>query len=161
MLFEINQLGESQARSRLGSAHERHERLSKPYQVSGLATALRPWLQRRREFHRSQEGAEGQRDGSLASVSLGQKGLPTIPFTFEDEMIEAVGKGELDVALATPASIEYYNLLHRDAPVTLVRAYEKQPEFRWEIAVGMRKSDERAGGRGQRGDRSATCRWPR
>ena len=76
-------------------------------------------------------------------------------------MIEAVGKGELDVALGTPASIEYYNFLHRDAPVTLVRAYEKQPEFRWEIAVGMRKSDERAGGRGQRGDRSATCRWPR
>jgi ABC-type amino acid transport substrate-binding protein len=26
--------------------------------------------------------------------------------------------------------------------VTLVRAYENQPEFRWEIAVGMRKSDD-------------------
>jgi polar amino acid transport system substrate-binding protein len=80
--------------------------------------------------------------GSLVSVTLGQKGLPTIPFTFEDDMIEAVGKGELDAALATPASIGYYNLLHKDAPVTLVRAYENAPEFRWEIAVGMRKSDD-------------------
>ena len=26
--------------------------------------------------------------------------------------------------------------------MTLVRAYENQPEFRWEIAVGMRKSDD-------------------
>jgi polar amino acid transport system substrate-binding protein len=75
-------------------------------------------------------------------VTLGQKGLPTIPFTFEDDMIEAVGKGELDAALATPASIGYYNHLHKDAAVTLVRAYENQPEFRWEIAVGMRKSDD-------------------
>ena len=80
--------------------------------------------------------------GSLASVTLGQKGLPTIPFTFEDEMIEAVGKGELDAALATPASIGYYNLLHKDTAVTMVRAYENAPEFRWEIAVGMRKSDD-------------------
>ena len=57
-------------------------------------------------------------------------------------MIEAVGKGELDAALATPASIGYYNLMHKDAPVTLVRAYENQPELRWEIAVGMRKADD-------------------
>jgi ABC-type amino acid transport substrate-binding protein len=26
--------------------------------------------------------------------------------------------------------------------VTLVRAYQNAPEFRWEIAVGMRKSDD-------------------
>ena len=26
--------------------------------------------------------------------------------------------------------------------MTLVRAYENEPEFRWEIAVGMRKSDD-------------------
>jgi len=32
--------------------------------------------------------------------------------------------------------------MHKDAAVTLVRAYENQPELRWEIAVGMRKSDD-------------------
>ena len=75
--------------------------------------------------------------GSLARVKLGQKGLQTIPFTFEDEMLEALGKGELDAALATPATIGYYNLLHKDAPVMLVRDYENMPELRWEVAVGI------------------------
>jgi polar amino acid transport system substrate-binding protein len=125
------------------SAQERHVRLSKPYQVSGVAIALRPGFSGVADFADLKKGLRvGAMVGSLASVTLGQKGLPTIPFTFEDEMIEAVGKGELDAALATPASIGYYNLLHKDAPVTLVRAYENQPEFRWEIAVGMRKSDD-------------------
>jgi ABC-type amino acid transport substrate-binding protein len=125
------------------SAQERHIRLSRPYQVSGVAIGLRPGFSGVADFADLKRGQRvGAMVGSLASVTLGQKGLPTIPFTFEDEMIEAVGKGELDAALATPASIGYYNLLHKDAAVTLVRAYENQPEFRWEIAVGMRKSDD-------------------
>ena len=66
----------------------------------------------------------------------------TIPFTYEDEMLEALGKGELDVALATPATIGYYNMTHKDAPVTLVLDYESMPELHWEVAVGMRKADD-------------------
>jgi polar amino acid transport system substrate-binding protein len=125
------------------TAHARHIRLSRPYQVSGVAIALRPGVGGVTDYADLKKGQRvGAMVGSLASVTLGQKGLPTIPFTFEDDMIEAVGKGELDAALATPASIGYYNLLHKDAAVTLVRAYENQPEFRWEIAVGMRKSDD-------------------
>jgi polar amino acid transport system substrate-binding protein len=125
------------------SAKERHVRLSRPYLVSGVAIALRPGVNGVADFSDlKKEQRVGAMVGSLVSVTLGQKGLPTIPFTFEDDMIEAVGKGELDAALATPASIGYYNLMHKDAPVTLVRAYEKEPEFRWEIAVGMRKSDD-------------------
>jgi polar amino acid transport system substrate-binding protein len=124
-------------------AQERHIRLSRPYLVSGVAIALRPGVSGVADYADLKKGQRvGAMVGSLASVTLGQKGLPTIPFTFEDDMIEAVGKGELDAALATPASIGYYNLLHKDAPVTLVRAYENVPEFRWEIAVGMRKSDD-------------------
>jgi polar amino acid transport system substrate-binding protein len=125
------------------SASERHIRLSKPYLASGVAIALRPGVGGIKDFSDLKKGQRvGAMVGSLASVTLGQKGLPTIPFTFEDDMVEAVGKGELDAALATPASIGYYNLLHKDAAVTLVRAYENQPEFRWEVAVGMRKSDD-------------------
>ncbi len=125
------------------SAHERHIRLSRPYLVSGVAIALRPGVSGVTDYADLKKGQRvGAMVGSLASVTLGQKGLPTIPYTFEDDMVEAVGKGELDAALATPASIGYYNLLHKDAPVTLVRAYQNQPEFRWEIAVGMRKSDD-------------------
>ena len=125
------------------SASERHVKLSRPYLVSGVAIALRPGVSGVTDYADLKKGQRvGALVGSLAGVTFGQKGLPTIPFTFEDDMIEAVGKGELDAALATPASIGYYNLLHKDTAVTLVRAYENQPEFRWEIAVGMRKSDD-------------------
>jgi polar amino acid transport system substrate-binding protein len=125
------------------SAREQRVRLSKPYQMSGVAIALRPGLSGVTGFaDLKKDQRVGAMVGSLARLTLGQKGQATIPFTFEDEMMEAVGKGELDAALVTPASIGYYNLLHKDAPVTLVRAYESEPQLRWQVAVGMRKSDD-------------------
>ena len=103
-----------------------------------MAIALRPGIEGVKGFADLKKvqrvGAIG---GSLARVRLGQKGLQTIPFTFEDEMLEALGKGELDAALATPATIGYHNFLHKDAPVTLVQDYESMPELRWEVAVGI------------------------
>jgi len=124
-------------------AQEAHLRLSKPYAISGVAIGLRPGIEGVKGFSDLKKGERvGAIVGSLASMRLGQSGLPTIPFTFEDEMIEAVGKGELDAALVTPATIGYYNLNHKDSPVTLVRAYEGMPELRWEVAVGMRKADD-------------------
>ena len=124
-------------------ASDAHLRLSKPYNVSGVAIGLRPGIEGVRGFDDLKKGQRvGAIVGSLASVRLGQKGLPTIPFTFEDEMVEALGKGELDAALVTPATIGYYNFVHKDSPVTLVPAYESTPELRWEVAVGMRKADD-------------------
>ncbi len=108
-----------------------------------MAIALRPGLNGVKGFgDLKNEQRVGAIVGSLARMKLGKKGLQTIPFTFEDEMLEALGKGELDAALATPATIGYYNLLHKDAPVTLVQDYESMPELRWEVAVGMRKADD-------------------
>ena len=124
-------------------ASDAHLRLSKPYNVSGVAIGLRPGLEGIKGFADLKKGQRvGAIVGSLASVRLGQGGLPTIPFTFEDEMVEALGKGELDAALVTPATIGYYNSIHKDRPVTLVRAYESRQELRWEVAVGMRKADD-------------------
>jgi ABC-type amino acid transport substrate-binding protein len=125
------------------TAEDAHLRLSRPYIVSGVAIAVRPGLEGINGFNDLKQGQRiGAVVGSLARVRLGQKGLPTIPFTFEDEMIEAVGKSELDAALVTPATIEYYNWLHRDARLTLVRDDASMPELRWNVAVGMRKADD-------------------
>lgn len=125
------------------TADDAHIRLSRPYTVGGVVIALRPGLTGVNGFD---DLKTDQRIGaivsSLARARLGQKGLPTIPFTFEDEMIEALGKAELDVALATPATVGYYNLLHKDAPVTLVRDDASMPELHWQVAVGMRKADD-------------------
>ena len=125
------------------TAEDAHLRLSRPYTVSGVAIALRPGIEGIKGFGDLKKGQRiGGVVGSLATVNLGKKGVPTIPFTFEDEMLEALGKGEIDVALAIPSSIGYYNIMHKDAPVTLVLDYESMPELRWEVAIGMRKADD-------------------
>ena len=125
------------------TAEDAHIRLSRPYTASGVAIAVRPGLKDINGFGDLKQGQRiGAIVGSLARVKLGKQGLQTIPFTFEDEMIEAVGKGELDVALVTPATIGYYNLLHKDAQVTSVRDDVSMPELHWEVAVGMRKADD-------------------
>ena len=125
------------------TAEDAHLRLSRPYITSGVAIALRPGMAGIKGFgDLKKEQRIGAIVGSLARIKVGKKGVQTIPFTFEDEMLEALGKGELDAALATPSTIGYYNLLHKDAPVTLVQDYESMPELRWEVAVGMRKADD-------------------
>lgn len=125
------------------TAEDGHLRLSRPYIVSGVAIALRPGLDGIKGFGDLKKGQRiGAIGSSLARVKLGEKGLPTIPFTFEDDMLEELGKGGIDAALATPATIGYYNITHKDAPVTIVRDYDSIPELRWEVAVGMRKADD-------------------
>ena len=63
--------------------------------TSGVAIALRPGIEGIKGFGDLKKAQRvGAIVGSLASVRLGQKGLQTIPFTFEDEMLEALGKGE-------------------------------------------------------------------
>jgi ABC-type amino acid transport substrate-binding protein len=119
-----------------------HLRVSKPYTVSGVAIAVRPGIDGIKSFADLKGRRVGAIVGSIASVRLGQKGLQTIPFTFEDELVEAVGRGEVDAGLATPGSIGYYNLTHKDAPVVLVPGDESIPEFHWQVAVGMRKADD-------------------
>jgi polar amino acid transport system substrate-binding protein len=124
------------------TADDAHLRLSKPYTVSGVAIALRPGIEGVKGFADLKGRRVGAIVGSTASVRLGQKGLQTIPFTFEDELVEAVGRGEVDAGLATPGSIGYYNLTHKDAPMKMVRDGDSMPELRWEVAVGMRKADD-------------------
>jgi ABC-type amino acid transport substrate-binding protein len=118
-----------------------HLRVSKPYTVSGVAIAVRPGVEGIKNFADLKGRRVGSIVGSIASVRLGQKGVQTIPFTFEDELVEAVGRGEVDAGLATPGSIGYYNLTHKDVPVVLVPGDGTIPEFQWQVAVGMRKAD--------------------
>jgi polar amino acid transport system substrate-binding protein len=124
------------------TTEDAHLRVSKPYTVSGVAIALRPGIEGVKSFADLKGRRVGAIVGSIASVRVGQKGLPTIPFTFEDELVEAVGRGEIDAGLATPGSIGYYNLTHKDAPVVLVPGDDSVPEFHWQVAVGMRKADD-------------------
>jgi polar amino acid transport system substrate-binding protein len=118
-------------------------KLSQPYQQSGVALALRPGNGTVRGF---QDVAPGQRVGvminSLASKLLNQRGLYTVPYAFENDMVADLAKGELDACAVSPATIAYYIRRHPEAGLRYVHAYEGEPELRWNLAVALRRSDE-------------------
>lgn len=121
---------------------ERRLTLSRPYRRSGVALAYRTGAPAPAGFQDLRSGQRiGTLVGSLASVWLGRRGIETIPFGFEDEMVAALAAGELEAALASPASIGFHNLTHPDARVAWVPAYRDEPVLRWDVAVGLRKPD--------------------
>ena len=72
---------------------------------------------------------------------LGQRGVRLSAFGFEDDMVEAVARGEVDAAAVSPATVGYFNLRHPEARLRFVHAYEAEPELRWNLAVGLRRAD--------------------
>jgi ABC-type amino acid transport substrate-binding protein len=79
---------------------------------------------------------------SLASLVVSRTGAAMVPFGFEDDMMEAVARGEVNAGAVTPASAGYYNLRHPNQPLTVVRAQDSEPELRWNVAVGLRRADD-------------------
>jgi polar amino acid transport system substrate-binding protein len=118
-------------------------KLSHAYQKSGVALALRPGSDTAQGF---QDIAPDQRVGvmvsSLASKLLEQRGLRTVPYAFENDMIIDLAKGELDACAVSPASIAYYIHTHPGTDLRYVHAYDAEPELRWNLAVGLRRSDD-------------------
>jgi len=122
---------------------ERHVKLSRPYQQSGVALAFRPGLAPVASYTELKPGVRiGTMVSSVARVYLGRRDIATIPFTFEDEMMDALGKGEIDAAVVSPATIGFYNLTHAAATVQATMAFASVPELNWTVAVGMRKADD-------------------
>jgi len=118
-------------------------RLSHAYQKSGVALGLR-----RGEdgIHGFADLKPGQRVGvmtnSVASVLLGKRGLTIVPYAFEDEMVDDLAKGDLQAAACSPAPVAYYRHMHPEAGLSLVHAYDDEPELRWNLAIGMRRADD-------------------
>jgi polar amino acid transport system substrate-binding protein len=122
---------------------ESRMKVSKPYRRSGVALAVPAGAEAVASF-RDLDRAKpvGVQAGSLAQMILGQRGLSTTPFGFEDEMMEALRSGALAAAAVSPATVGYFNLTHPNEAVRLVHAYEQEPELSWNVAVGLRGSDE-------------------
>ena len=122
---------------------ERHVKLSRPYQQSGVALAFRDGVTPVATYAELRPGLRiGTMVSSIARVYLGKRDIATIPYTFEDEMMEALGTGEIDAAVVSPATIGFYNLTHPSAPVKATMAFAAVPELNWAVAVGMRKADD-------------------
>jgi ABC-type amino acid transport substrate-binding protein len=119
-------------------------KLSHPYQKSGVALGLRPGNEAVRGFADLAPG--GPRVGvmvdSLASVILGKRGVRTVPYSFESDMVEDFARREIDACAVSPATIAYYIHAHPEAHLAYVHAYDTEPELAWNLAVGLRRSDD-------------------
>lgn len=117
-------------------------RLSKPYQTSGVALVVGPGFDDVSGYDDLVDGERvGVLSGSMASMILGQRGVRTSPFGFEDEMLETLGRGEIDVAAVSPASAGYYLQHNQGARLRLIHAYEAEPRLSWTLSAGLRRAD--------------------
>ena len=117
-------------------------KVSRPYFRSGVVLAVRPEL----------DGIAGLEDltpahrigvmrSSIAHMTLEQRGLTTIPFAFEDEMMAAVASGEIDMAAVTPISAGWFLRENPEFGLRLLDIFTDTEELNWNLAVGMRRSD--------------------
>lgn len=118
-------------------------RMSRPYHRSGVALAV----EARSSVASLSDLGSGQRVGvqvgSMASMMLGKQGIKISPFAFEDEIMDALAKGEIDAAAVTPAAIGWFNRTHPDGLVRRIPAFEDDPNLNWNVAVGMVSPDEK------------------
>lgn len=120
---------------------ERRLQLSKPYQRSGVGLALRADVRGVEKFEDLIGRRVAAQGRSLAAMLLAQRGAQLVFFGYEEEMVEAVARGEVEAAAVSPATVGYFNLRHPAAPVRFVHAYDAEPELRWNLAVGLRRAD--------------------
>lgn len=118
-------------------------RLSVPYQRSGVALAFAPGREPVTSYAELKRGSRvGVLHNSLASLIVSRTPATMVPFGFEDDMLEAVAKGEVDAGAVSAAAAGYFNARNPARRVTLVHAEDSEPELQWTIGVGMRRADD-------------------
>jgi polar amino acid transport system substrate-binding protein len=119
-------------------------RPSRPYQRSGVILAVREAETGVGSLADLKPGERvGVQVGSLVSMLLSKQGIETTPFAFEDEMMDALTRGEVAAAAVSYASVGYHNRTHPAARIRTIRAFEAEPDLNWDVAVGMVKPDDK------------------
>jgi polar amino acid transport system substrate-binding protein len=122
---------------------QRGLRPSVPYQVSGVGLVFAPGQPTVPDYKSLREGMRvGVMMNSLASLVVSRTGAAMVPFGFEDEMMEAIARGEVTAGAVSLASAGYYNLRHPNQPLSVVRAQDHEPDLSWNVAVGLRRADD-------------------
>ena len=76
-------------------------------------------------------------------MKLDKGGVATSPFTFEDDILEALSKGEIEAAAVTPGAIGWFNRQHPDAQIKQIAAFSGDPDLSWNVGVGMMGPDDK------------------
>jgi len=118
-------------------------KLSVPYHRSGVALAFAPGREPVGSYAQLRRGSRvGVLHNSLASLVVSRTPATMVPFGFEDDMLEALAKGEVDAGAVSAAAAGYFNLRNPARQVAIVHAEDSQPELQWTVGVGMRRADD-------------------
>ena len=118
-------------------------RMSKPYHRSGIALVVGPKSGVASLAELTQGQRVGVQVGSMASMMLGKRGVKTSPFAFEEDIMDALAKGEIDAGAVTPAAIGWFSKTHPDTRARRIPAFEDEPDLNWNVAVGMVGPDDK------------------
>jgi len=118
-------------------------RTSRPYHRSGVALAVGAESSAASLAELGPGRRVGVQVGSIASMTLGKRGVETSPFAFEDDIMDALAKGEIAAAAVTPPTIGWFNRAHPDGRVHRIPAFEDDPNLNWNVAVGMVSPDDK------------------
>jgi polar amino acid transport system substrate-binding protein len=116
--------------------------LSKPYYRSGVALAVPSGSAITAFAALSGQTKVGVQTGSVAAMTLEQRGVRISVFGFDDDMLAALEAGEIDAAAVSPISAGYYNHTHPDRPVTVLPPEAAERDLAWNVAVGLRRPDD-------------------
>jgi polar amino acid transport system substrate-binding protein len=116
--------------------------LSKPYYRSGVALAVPPGSAISSFAALNGHTKVGVQTGSLAAMTLDQRGVRISVFGFDDDMLAALAAHEIDAAAVSPISAGYYNHTHPEQHVTILPPEEAERELTWNVAVGLRRPDD-------------------
>ena len=118
-------------------------KLSVPYHRSGVSLAFAPGRDPVSSYAELKRGSRvGVLHNSLASLIVSRTPATMVPFGFEDDMLEALAKGEVDAGAVSAAAAGYFNLRNPARRLTLVHAEDSQPELQWTVGIGMRRADD-------------------
>ncbi len=118
-------------------------KISKPYYRSGVALVVRQGSPITGFGALNGRTKVGVMVGSIAAMTLGERDVPISMFGFEDDMLQALADGEINAAAATPIAAGWFQKNHAAQPVAVFPAGEKEQALQWNVAVGMRRPDDK------------------
>jgi polar amino acid transport system substrate-binding protein len=117
-------------------------KLSRPYHRSGVVLAVRGDSPVSSLVGLGRDQRVGVPTGSLVSMKLDKSGVVISPFVFEDDIVAALANREIEAAAVTPVAVGWFNRQHADTPLRLIPAFDNDPDFQWNVAVGLIRPDD-------------------
>ncbi len=123
--------------------HEATMKLSRPYArasvVMGFARGVEPVADFRAL---SRDLKVGAIINSAPTVAFGKVGIRYAPYTYQEDLLDDLAKGELKAAALPDDLLAYYRARHPEAGLGAAAAFGSDPDLNWTLSLGLPKADQ-------------------